>query len=219
MPRIKFTRPRKTKEEPLVSIRQGRFHFNAFFARVAELEKAKYVTYHLDDENREVAFEFLKDSSDDNAYRLENRGGLAKFRCAAQDLIAKKPWVRHSARASDPQLRSFNATRDSKLWVIRLTPSFEEEILRPNASKVPAETSGIYRYLAEDGEVVYIGKGNVRQRLSEPERHDWKFAKIQYSVLRDESDQYRWENFWLEHYSEANNGRLPYYNRQGGNKT
>jgi hypothetical protein len=193
-------------------------HFNAFFARVAQLEKAQYVAYHLDEENREITFEFLKDNSDEDAFRLGKPGGLSKFSCAARDLIAKKAWVRHVADAKDAELRTFRAIPDGKLWTMRLMPSFEEEVLRVNRSKIPPEASGIYRYISGNGEIVYIGKGNVRQRLSDAARHDWKFTKIQYSIVRDEPDQYKWESFWLERYSEANGGRVPYYNRQGGIK-
>jgi hypothetical protein len=218
MSRVEFTRLRKIKEEPLVSIWHGRFHFNANFARDAQLEKANYVKYHIDEENREIAFEFLKSDPDGNAFRLVNLGGRSKwpskFTCAGRSLIKSRPWVELAAA----ELGTFRAVRDGKLWVIRLTPSFEEEVLRVNAGKISPEASGIYRYISADDQVVYIGKGNVRQRLSDADRADWKFDKIQYSIVREKGDQSQWENFWLERHVQANNGRLPYYNRQGGNK-
>ena len=214
---MQFNRPRKSREEALVSIRQGRFHFNAFFARVAELEKAKYVVYHVDDEIREIAFHFLKED-DGNAYTLENRGGVSKFRCTAYDLIAKIAWVRAAVSAKDPKLSTFRATRDGKLWCIRLAPSFEEEVPFSDISKIPSDAAGIYRYVSTDGEIVYIGKGNIRHRASEQERCEWTFAKLQYSIVAGDAEQYRWEQFWIEHYRETHGGRLPYFNRQGGNK-
>jgi len=218
MARIRFTRLRKTREEPLVSIRHGRFHFNAFFARAAQLDKANYVAFHVDEETREIFFEFLKRNFDGNAFRLVNFGGTAKwaskYTCAARSLINRAGWLQHAAA----EVGTFPAVRVGKLWVIRLTPSFEDEVLRANAGKIPAEATGIYRYISADGEMVYIGKGNVRQRLSEEDRRDWKFDKIQYSTVPDIRDQFRWEKFWLKRYAEANKGRLPYYNRQGGNK-
>jgi hypothetical protein len=218
MAREAFGRPRKSREEPLVSIRQGRFHFNSFFARIAELEKAKYVNYHIDDEIREIAFEFLRQDPEGNAYTLENRGGISKFRCTGYDLIRKKPWVQAAASAKDSKLYTFRATRDGKLWCIRLAPPFEKEVSRSDIGSIPPDVRGIYRYVSTDGEIVYIGKGNIRRRIAEQERCGWEFSKIQYSSVADD-DQYQWEHFWIEHYRQTHSGRLPYFNRQGGNNT
>jgi len=217
MAREPFIRPRKSREEPLVSIRQGRFHFNAFFARIADLEKAKYVNYHIDDEIREIAFEFLRQDPGGNAYTLENRGGVSKFRCTAYDLIRKKAWVKAAANANDPKLSTFTATRDGKLWCIRLAPPFEGEVPRSDMASIPSAVSGVYRYVSADGEIVYIGKGNIRRRVAEQERCKWEFSKIQYSAV-PENDQYHWEEFWINHYKQTHGGRLPYFNRQAGNK-
>jgi hypothetical protein len=70
----RFKRPKKPVEEPLISIRDGRFHFNAHFARVAELKGKRAVLYSIKDATRVIGFEFLENSDDENAYTI---GGYA----------------------------------------------------------------------------------------------------------------------------------------------
>jgi hypothetical protein len=103
------------------------------------------------------------------------------------------------------------------MWVIELCPSFEQRYARESAN-IPTDAVGIYRYLRENGRVVYIGRGNIRKRLSEPRRCDWDFDVIEYSVVRDPDRQVRWETFWISKFKEEN-GRLPFYNKVSGQTT
>ncbi len=87
---IRFKRLQKRKDEPVVSIRGGRFSFNAHFAELAELRGKRAVLYSVDDERREIGFEFLTEREEDDAYTLEHRGGMGQFRCSALELIRTK---------------------------------------------------------------------------------------------------------------------------------
>ena len=217
MPLVHFKRVLKRKKEPIVSIRDGRFHFNAHFARMAELPGKRGVIYLVDDELREIGFEFVSDPEEnEDAYTLENRGRLSNFRCTALDLIAKKPWVRSVASQASNEVKSFTAKKSGKVWVIRLMPSFEVVVARQDSRLIPDDARGIYRYRDAKGDVVYIGKGVVRSRLGEGPRKSWEFQWIDYSIIAQEEDQFTWEAYWIDQFKETNNGRLPYYNKQAG---
>jgi len=217
MPLVQFKRVLKRVKEPIVSIRDGRFHFNVYFARVAELSGKRGVLYSVDDDLREIGFEFIADADDnEDAYTLEYRGRLSSFRCTALDLIAKKPWVRSVAFLASNEVKSFTARKSGKVWVVRLMPSFEMVVERQDSGLIPDDARGIYRYRDAKGEVVFIGKGVIRSRLSEPLRKSWEFRWIDYSTITSEEDQFTWEAFWIDRFKETNNGRLPYYNRHAG---
>jgi hypothetical protein len=62
---------------------------------------------------------------------------------------------------------------------------------------------------------VYIGRGDIKKRLTAPERGDWDFDVIEYSIINNPDQQIYWEQFWLEKFEEANN-RLPFYNKISG---
>lgn len=217
MPLVQFKRVLKRKKEPIVSIRDRRFHFNVHFARLAGLSGKRGVLYSVDDELREIGFEFVANvDENEDAYAVENRGRLSGFRCTAHDLIAKKPWVRSVASQASNEVRSFTARKSGKMWVIRLMPSFESVVARQDSGLIPDDARGIYRYRDAKGEVVYIGKGVIRSRLTEPQRKGWEFRWIDFSIIAQEEDQFTWEAFWIDRFKEMNNGRLPYYNRQAG---
>jgi hypothetical protein len=81
--------------------------------------------------------------------------------------------------------------------------------------KVPSGTFGIYRY-KNNNEVVYIGMGDIRKRLSSPERKDWEFDNVEYSKVENEGKRKEWETYWIDRFSEENGKRLPVYNKIGG---
>jgi hypothetical protein len=214
----RFKRPKKPVEEPLISIRDGRFHFNAHFARVAELKSKRAVLYSIKDATRVIGFEFLENSEDENAYTIGGyaaKGGAGHFYCRAGDLLSAKPWIRSVERQESPHLKRFRARKDGKLWIIQLTPSFEVTVQREQVRDIPAHLRGIYRYRTDNGNIVYIGKGCIRARALQPERSAWKFAVIDYSIVESEEQQYSAENFWIEQFNKQNQELLPYYNRQG----
>jgi hypothetical protein len=215
---IRFKRVQRRRDEPIVTIHDGRFYFNAPFAKLAELRGKRAVVYSVDDERQEIGFEFLAAKEDDDAYTLEqrHRGSIVTCRCSALELIKTKDWIRSVARQSSNDLRSFKATRFGKPWIIRLRPSFEVAVSREKRASIPFKARGIYRYRDSHNQIVYIGKGAIRPRLGLPERAHWTFTWIDYSVVATEEDQFAWEAFWLDRHREENNGRLPYYNRQRG---
>ena len=215
-----FKRPRvKNDTTPTVSIRGGRFHFNAAFARLADLSLFKSLVYWIDEDERKIGFEFNREAPQGNSYTLENRGRISQYRSAAQDLIKKNLWIRSVASGKSGSPSSFEASKEGKLWSIQLCPAFEYVAKKDDLSGVPSNVTGIYRYLNSSGAVVYIGKGNIRRRAQQDEREDWNFEAIEYSIIDSDEEQFKWEDFWIERYKEKSNGELPAYNRQSGNKS
>ena len=94
-------------------------------------------------------------------------------------------------------------------------PAFDNNFKRSDYLKIRPDSKGIYRYLSSD-KIVYIGKGNIRDRLNEPQRKDWNFDTIEYSIIENVDEQFEWDSFWIETYKNENEGYLPSYNLISG---
>jgi len=201
----------KGNEEPFVTVSTSGFAFNVVFARLAEIRTEKQVTIHVDPENRKLGFEFHEE---------EGRNGFAVtaheryFKCASRAVLGKYDWVRSVTKLSGAS-RRFRPKKEGQLWVIRLCPAFEERKARESAD-IPSGIRGIYRYLRESGEIVYIGRGDIKARLASPERVDWDFDRIEYSIVENPDQQVYWETYWIDRFKEEHKGALPFYNRVSG---
>lgn len=215
----KFKRIRITQDEPVIAIRDNRFYFNSTFSKMAELKDNNFVRYYLDEKKMEIGFEFLSEKEDRDCYQLGNESNKKNnFRSSAGEIISRYHRIKRIHNSRDNDLKKFIATKIGNLWVIKLRPCFENAIDSKDVSHLANNLKGIYRYLNNKDEVVYIGEGDIKQRAKVQERRDWNFDKIEYSVIENENDRYYWENYWIEKHKEKNNGKLPYYNLLSGNK-
>ena len=215
MPWVKFKRLRVSAKEPSIVVGSDRFIYNTMLAKLAELSKNKFVLYHTDEDQRKIAFEFSTKNASD-AYPVQVQRGIL-YRSSCGDLVQRNLWIRKIAESKLNEEKKFAAIEERKnFWVIQLVPAFEYQMKRTDKSQLPSEAKGIYRYIDKDKSIVYIGKGNIKSRLNEPERTDWNFDTIEYSIIEDDSDQLEWESYWIDKFKETNNGRLPYYNKVSG---
>jgi len=206
-------------DRPFISISVHRITFGAVFARVAELDTRHRVSILVDQYSFRLCFEFHTEERPhslalvaDNKTKTRKHSGLF---CSSHGLLKQYPWVKAVAKLPSVE-RRFQPKRESKMWVIELCPSFEQRFARESAN-IPSDAVGIYRYVRENGEVVYIGRGNIRKRLAAPERSDWDFDVIEYSIVEDPDQQLRWETYWIDKFQEVN-AKLPFYNRVAGQR-
>lgn len=207
-------------DRPFISIASDHISFNSMFTKIAEIDNSYRVTIYADPDNLKLGFEFDKDpkpnslslSQASSARKGEKRKGVF---CSAQGIINKYPWVASITKLLTQDRRFYDPKKEGEKWTIQLCPAFEEKKARETES-IPSNITGIYRYLREDGEVVYIGRGEVNSRLKSPERKDWDFDSIEYSVLINPDLQVKWEAYWLEKFKEHNNGKIPFYNKVSG---
>ena len=135
--------------------------------------------------------------------------------CTSVAIVNKFSWIEAVANLPDKKDRRFFPKKEGNIWAIQLCPAFEKRNARESAN-IPSGVVGIYRYVRENGEIVYIGRGNIRDRLNSPERKDWDFDTIEYSIVKDPDKQVKWETYWLNKYKQKNKGKLPFYNKVSG---
>jgi len=208
---IKIKKTFVQKDEPSVTVSNNRFSFNTVMKKLAELEKNQYVNFFVDDEDRKIAFEFKPTNNDDDDFKVINVNKQPLCVCAE---LFKKKWVSKVSELKKGH-NTFAAKREGKKWIITLCPSFENQIKRSDIKNIPSDIDGIYRYL-DNGNIVYIGKGNIKNRLNSSEREKWKFDTIEYSVIKDDTQAYQWESYWIDKYKSQNNNQLPTYNLISG---
>jgi excinuclease UvrABC nuclease subunit len=97
------------------------------------------------------------------------------------------------------------------MWEAVLIPVFDRDV-----KTIPPmnDDIGVYRYLF-DNQVVYIGQGNIKQRLASLERRDWVFDKIEYFLTQDGAEAITLEALYLEDFKKEYK-RLPMFNKISG---
>jgi hypothetical protein len=207
---IKIKKTFVQKDEPSVTVSLNRFSFNAVMKKLAELDKHSHVAFYVDDENRRIAFEFKQASNDEDDYQIIKI--KSQTLCSSREIF-KKQWVSKVTELKGQNV--FAAKQEGKKWIITLCPAFENQIKREDVKSIPTNAFGIYRYL-DTGRIVYIGKGNIKDRYNSPERGKWKFDLIEYSIIKDDKKALEWENYWIEKYKDENKEQLPTYNLISG---
>jgi hypothetical protein len=215
---VKYGRKGGMTPDPtsLISIRRNQIALNANFVATGNLASSSHVTIYADPELFRLGFTFHASPPDDDAIALTNDGGgRGRGRCIqVAGLMSEHAWLAEVANITEARLRRFEPkwVGTDGMFVIALSPPFERRV--SDRSDLPGSARGIYRYKRGE-EIVYIGRGNIRSRLGAPEREQWDFETIEYSLLSDENEQVKWETFWLDRFVEAQ-GKLPIYNRISG---
>lgn len=207
----------KRSEEPKISIRRQHIGFSEAFVRKANLQSFKKVRISIDEENFRIGFEF-HNSNDPNSLSLfsDNPSGRTKATSAVQ-LIRQYGLIKKISEMQNPLDRQFEVEQDIQkkgFWIAILFPVFE---YTASSESDLRGLKGIYRYKRSDGTVVYIGRGNILSRFNSPDRTDWDFDVVEYSIIEDPKKQSKWERYWLDKYKEKED-RLPFYNKINGKK-
>ena len=168
-----------------------------------------------------LSFEFRKktseDANDPYAFAVCSDGGSKErstnnYIIQCQHFLKDNKTLKKIALTKDKDDKVFPGFKSGKHWIINLAPMFEYDCY--DSAEVNSDLKGIYRYLDKE-EVIYIGKGNIRERLQSTERAGWNYDKIEYSVIEKEDDRSHWEDFYISKFFSIN-GALPRYNKVMG---
>jgi hypothetical protein len=216
-PWVEVERSDGTGPDTTATIMRAAIAFSAHFVRSSpDVLNARWVNLFVDDDSRRLGFRF-SDKPLKNALSLTPNGRKRNTYgrvVQTQALFTRYSWLRAISECRELKPRRFRVTWDSveKLYFVALRPSFERGATTP--SEVPSTAIGIYRYL-RGADVVYIGQGDIRSRAKQDHRGNWVFDKIEYSLVADSSERFKFESYWLEEHRRKY-GRLPEYNRIGG---
>ena len=197
---------------PTITINKGRFSYNAALSRAVDFEMNKYVSYFFDEDTRRIGFAFSKIQGEHSS---KITGSSAQGYSSYSTELFRIPWINKAGITKGSN--KYESEKDGSKWVITLRPVFERSFNRESVREIDSEIRGIYRYI-DEGKIVYIGKGIIKERLAEEQRKEWKFNLVEFSVIKDEDDQYNWERYWLDVYKNENGDHLPPYNLISGRR-
>lgn len=214
------TKPRNTS---FVSITRGQgFSFSSQFMKENELINHNFVRFGtVDDDDYTIFCQFNDENAAPSPEWLllqrkkrgsNKRGETAQTKATAfiNDNFILSQLVKQTRRSKEESRFHINYNLRDKVFVIHLIPSFERQV---NLDELNEDDVGIYRLIA-NGEVVYIGKGILKQRIKQ-HKLDKDFDKIQVSFIANETKQFEYENLHLTRYKNTY-GRLPLYNKISG---
>ena len=215
---IKRTDRLEAAGRPFITLSPTVFRYGATLIREARLDRRSRVSVLVDPDTFRLGFEFHHDAARRESYRLtwsalaDGKRRACGVNSALGTITGRFGWVRHVAHRPKSVDRRFDAVFDGRLWIIRIGPTFECVADR-SGKDILTDAQGIYRYVKSDtGEVIYIGRGNIRHRLVESGRGAWDFDRIEYSLVPDADEQAHWERHWIEDHRRRHD-RLPERNR------
>ena len=206
----------KTDNQCFLSITKMHIRFSSEFVKISQIDSEFKVLIYIDNENRKIRFEFSKTELYD-CLTLTQQKGKTNLQISASKLYKEIDWLRSFANLSGKERRLI-PKKYGNAWEVSLMPSFENSVIRIDCNKIIKDIKGIYRYKKNDGQVVYIGKGEIAKRHAEQQRKQWDFDIIDYSEIENATDQFHWESYWIEEFKKMNNGKLPIYNMINGKK-
>ena len=213
------------ESDEFVSITRSQgFSFSSSFMRNNGLTNSTYVRFGaIEDNEYQIACQFseLNDRPSGHWVSLVRKSNRGKTHDSAQTKAAAfinshfvlKNIVKNSSGSKEARRYRITFEKIVKSYLIHLIPSFEHSC---NLDNLPSNEVGIYRCLDKVGEVVYIGKGRIKDRVKE-HQHNFNFSTIQYSVINNEQEQFKYEAYYLDLF-RSERGRLPAENSIGGKR-
>jgi hypothetical protein len=191
--------------------------FSASFIKKHGLQEREGVKFFIDDDDPYyLGFRFEEDASKPNTLKLlaagRSKGSTAGVTIKASELINRNPILKNIQKLEDKVDRTFEISFDkgNNLFSITLRPNFEIGVNWDDRNRIPDSYKGIYRYLSKDGQVLYIGKGDIKSRANSPERKNWGIQRIEYSVITKDDKSLFWENYYLERFVATNGAKPPF---------
>jgi len=197
---------------PHISIRTLGIGLSSNLIKEANAEHYEYAEVFLSEDKSKLAIKFTEKSND--AYKVTQDGGSKERKRVTKSLnrfIACGNVIRSSNVLKQLSERNVTekifAKKIDDLWVINLTPCF---LYNTKNYPLAYDDIGVYRYILND-EVVYIGRGKIKQRICSPERCEWVYDDIEFMITSDKASVIIEENL-LQEFKDIN-GELPLYNK------
>lgn len=204
---------------PCITIRKKAMALNVDFVEMANAESYCHAEVYVSDDGNKVAIKFLmegtKDSyavTSDGGNRERQRIGKSKNRLIACGKVIENTLALR-ALSKSKSIKRLAVSQENDLWVASITPSFAYKY---SQTKPKESDIGVYKYI-KDNEIVYIGRGRIRERIASPERKEWLYDEIEYMIV-DEDKAIKIEAELINEHKMVYS-YIPVYNKILGFKT
>jgi len=215
-----YISPNYSEIDQYITISKSGFFFSAEFIDKNKLTDNNYCQFFTsNDSEYKFGVTFSKEKNEGSFKIINTLKGKYRDKSMARSVTASAffnstPIFKELTKNKCKNRFSLKYSQADNCFIFNVIPSFE---ISKKPNDIPGDITGIYRCYDKEKYVLYIGKGNIRSRIKEHLSKGWELSKVDYSVIKDNDEMFKYESYHLEQYKK-DNGAYPPENLIGGRK-
>jgi len=215
-----YISPNYSEIDQYITISKSGFFFSAEFIDKNKLTDNNYCQFFTsNDSEYKFGVTFSKEKNEGSFKIINTLKGKYRDKSMARSVTASAffnstPIFKELTKNKCKNRFSLKYSQADNCFIFNVIPSFE---ISKKPNDIPGDITGIYKCYDKEKYVLYIGKGNIRSRIKEHLTKGWELSKVDYSVIKDNDEMFKYESYHLEQYKK-DNGAYPPENLIGGRK-
>jgi len=215
-----YISPNYSEIDQYITISKSGFFFSAEFIDKNKLTDNNYCQFFTsNDSEYKFGVTFSKEKNEGSFKIINTLKGKYRDKSMARSVTASAffnstPIFKELTKNKCKNRFSLKFSEADNCFIFNVIPSFE---ISKKPNDIPGDITGIYKCYDKEKYVLYIGKGNIRSRIKEHLSKGWELSKVDYSVIKDNDEMFKYESYHLEQYKK-DNGAYPPENLIGGRK-
>lgn len=215
-----YISPNYSEIDQYITISKSGFFFSAEFIDKNKLTDNNYCQFFTsNDSEYKFGVTFSKEKNEGSFKIINTLKGKYRDKSMARSVTASAffnstPIFKELTKNKCKNRFSLKFSEADNCFIFNVIPSFE---ISKKPNDIPSDITGIYKCYDKEKYVLYIGKGNIRSRIKEHLSKGWELSKVDYSVIKDNDEMFKYESYHLEQYKK-DNGAYPPENLIGGRK-
>jgi len=215
-----YISPNYSEIDQYITISKSGFFFSAEFIDKNKLTDNNYCQFFTsNDSEYKFGVTFSKEKNEGSFKIINTLKGKYRDKSMARSVTASAffnstPIFKELTKNECKNRFSLKFSEADNCFIFNVIPSFE---ISKKPNDIPGDITGIYKCYDKEKYVLYIGKGNIRSRIKEHLSKGWELSKVDYSVIKDNDEMFKYESYHLEQYKK-DNGAYPPENLIGGRK-
>ena len=215
-----YISPNYSEIDQYITISKSGFFFSAEFIDKNKLTNNNYCQFFTSDESEyKFGVTFSKDKNEGSFKIINTLKGKYRDKSMARSVTASAffnstPIFKELTKNNCKNRFSLNFSEKDSCYIFNVIPSFE---ISKKPKDIPGDITGIYKCYDKEKYVLYIGKGNIKSRVKDHLNKGWELSKVDYSVIKDNDEMFKYEAYHLEQYKK-DNGAYPPENIIGGRR-
>ena len=215
-----YISPNYSEIDQYITISKSGFFFSAEFIDKNKLTDNNYCQFFTsNDSEYKFGVTFSKEKNEGSFKIINTLKGKYRDKSMARSVTASAffnstPIFKELTKNKCKNRFSLKFSQADNCFIFNVIPSFE---ISKKPNDIPGDITGIHKCYDKEKYVLYIGKGNIRSRIKEHLSKGWELSKVDYSVIKDNDEMFKYESYHLEQYKK-DNGAYPPENLIGGRK-
>ena len=215
-----YISPNYSEIDEYITISKSGFFFSAEFVEKNKLILNNYCQFFTSSESEyKFGVAFSQEKNEGSFKIINTTRGKYKDKTMARSVTASAffyniPIFKELTKNNYKNRFSLKFHKENDCYIFNVIPSFE---ISKKPNEIPGDITGIYKCFNKDKHIMYIGKGNIKSRIKEHLGKGWELFKVDYSVIKDNDEMFKYEAYHLEQYKKEN-GAYPPENIIGGRR-